>query len=176
MDFANPGNYFELFSIPQSFDIDLKMLEKHYLEMLSRVHPDPAVQLSDTERRLTLQWATLTNEAYQTLKRPLERARYLLGLMGIQTREDDNTAMPREFLLEQMEWRETLHQSILLKNETAIEALETQIRNERTSLLESLSTLFNDEKKTQDTVVIVRQLAFLEKLGKDVSDALAEME
>lgn len=176
MDFANPGNYFELFSIPQSFDIDLKMLEKHYLEMLSRVHPDTAVQLSDTERRLTLQWATLTNEAYQTLKRPLERARYLLGLMGIQTREDDNTAMPREFLLEQMEWRETLHQSILLKNETAIEALETQIRNERTSLLESLSTLFNDEKKTQDTVVIVRQLAFLEKLGKDVSDALAEME
>ncbi len=176
MEFANPGNYFDLFRIPRSFDVDLKMLEKHYLEMLSRVHPDTAVQLSDTERRLTLQWATLTNEAYQTLKRPLERARYLLGLMGIQTREDDNTAMPKEFLLEQMEWRETLHQSILLKNEAAIETLEAHIRNERTSLLESLSSLFDDDKKTQDVVVIVRQLAFLEKLGKDVSDALAEME
>lgn len=176
MDFANPGNYFELFRIPQSFDVDLKTLEKHYLEILSKVHPDTAVQLTDTERRLTLQWATLTNEAYQTLKRPLERAHYLLRLMGIQTQEDDNTAMPKEFLLEQMEWRETLHQSILLKNETAIENLETHIRNERISLLESLSSLFDDVRKTQDAVVIVRQLSFLEKLSKDVSDALAEME
>lgn len=175
MDFANPGNYFELFSLPQSFDVDLQLLEKQYLQILARVHPDKAVQLSDTERRITLQWATLTNEAYQTLKRPLERARYLLGLLGVQTREDDNTAMPREFLLEQMEWREKLHQSILLKNETAIEALETHICNERTSLLESLSCLFEEGAKVEEAVVIVRQLAFLEKLGKDVSDALAEM-
>ena len=176
MDFANPGNYFELFRIPQSFDVDLKLLEKQYLDILAKVHPDTAIQLSDTERRLTLQWATLTNEAYQTLKRPLERAQYLLGLMGMQTREDDNTSMPTEFLLEQMEWREKLHQSVLLKNETAIEALETHIRNEKASLLESLATLFEDGGKAEDAVVIVQQLSFLEKLGKDVGDALAEME
>lgn len=176
MNFANPGNYFELFRIPQSFDIDLRVLEKQYLEILAKVHPDTAVQLSDTERRLTLQWATLTNEAYQTLKQPLERARYLLGLMGVQTREDENTSMPTEFLLEQMEWREKLHQSILLKNKMAIEATEKHIRNERCSLLESLSGLLDDGGKAQEAVVIIRQLAFLEKLGKDVSTALAEME
>ena len=36
----------------------------------------------DAERRLSMQWATQVNEAYQTLKNPLERAQYLLHLAG----------------------------------------------------------------------------------------------
>ena len=116
MNSVPSSNYFDLFQLPQRFDVDLVKLDSHYLEMQARVHPDKAAHLSDAERRLSLQWATLTNEAYQTLKRPLDRARYLLKINGVNTHEEGNTSMPPEFLLEQIEWREEMEGAATLLN------------------------------------------------------------
>ena len=56
----------------------------------------------------TLQPTALVNEAFQTLKNPLRRGRYLLQLRGIDTDEEIDTAMDSAFLMEQMELRESL--------------------------------------------------------------------
>lgn len=173
---AASSNYFELFQLPQNFHLDLGKLDSHYLELQTRVHPDKSAHLSDAERRLSLQWATLANEAYQTLKRPLERARYLLKIHGLDTREEDNTAMPTEFLLEQIEWREELQESVVLRNLDALDRLSARLRTETDTLFESLGTLLDDERQHPAAAVIVRQLAFLEKLGRDLNDALAALE
>jgi DnaJ-domain-containing protein 1 len=58
------------------------------------VHPDRHAHLPETERRLSMQWATQVNEAYRTLKKPLLRAHYLLRLAGAETDHESNTAMP----------------------------------------------------------------------------------
>ena len=55
-----------------------------------------------------MQWATRANEAYQTLKKPLKRAAYLCELNGVDLQTESNTAMPPDFLMQQMEWREAL--------------------------------------------------------------------
>jgi molecular chaperone HscB len=170
------SNYFELFQMPQSFRLDLGKLDSHYLELQMRVHPDKSAHLSDAERRLSLQWATLANEAYQTLKRPLERARYLLKIQGVDTREEDNTAMPTEFLLEQIEWREELQEAVILRNQQAMERLAGRLKTETDNLFDSLGTLLDDERQHPAAAVMVRQLAFLEKLGRDLNDALAALE
>ncbi|HUL13673.1 MAG TPA: Fe-S protein assembly co-chaperone HscB [Methylococcaceae bacterium] len=170
------SNYFELFQMPQSFRLDLGKLDSHYLELQTRVHPDKSAHLSDAERRLSLQWATLANEAYQTLKRPLERARYLLKIQGVDTREEDNTAMPTEFLLEQIEWREELQEAVILRNQQAMERLAGRLKTETDNLFDSLGTLLDDERQHPAAAVMVRQLAFLEKLGRDLNDALAALE
>jgi molecular chaperone HscB len=170
------SNYFELFQMPQTFRLDLGKLDSHYLELQTRVHPDKSAHLSDAERRLSLQWATLANEAYQTLKRPLERARYLLKIQGVDTREEDNTAMPTEFLLEQIEWREELQEAVILRNQQAMERLAGRLKTETDNLFDSLGTLLDDERQHPAAAVMVRQLAFLEKLGRDLNDALAALE
>ena len=170
------SNYFELFQMPQHFRLDLGKLDSHYLELQTRVHPDKSAHLSDAERRLSLQWATLANEAYQTLKRPLERARYLLKIHGVDTREEDNTAMPPEFLLEQIEWREELQEAAILRNQPAMDRLAVRLKTETNNLFDSLGTLLDDERQHPAAAVIVRQLAFLEKLGRDLNDALAALE
>ncbi len=176
MTLAASSNYFELFQMPPHFRLDLAQLDRHYLELQTRVHPDKSAHLSDSERRLSLQWATLANEAYQTLKRPLARARYLLRLHGVDTREEDNTQMPKEFLLEQIEWREELQEALVLRNLDALERLSARLKSETNNLLDSLGTLLDDERKHPAAAVIVRQLAFLEKLGRDLNDAMAELE
>ncbi|MBM4202028.1 MAG: Fe-S protein assembly co-chaperone HscB, partial [Gammaproteobacteria bacterium] len=167
---------FELFQLPAEFRLDLEQLDRHYRELQARVHPDKSAHLSEAERRVSLQWATLTNEAYQTLKRPLERARYLLTLHGVDTQEEDNTAMPTEFLLEQIEWREELQDALTRRDTHAMEGLAARLRAETNSSFETLGTLLDDERRHPAAASLVRQLAFLEKLGRDLNDALAELE
>ena len=173
---AAASNYFELFQMPELFQLDLGKLDSHYLELQARVHPDKAAHLSDAEKRLSLQWATLTNEAYRTLKRPLERARYLLQIHGVDTQEEDNTAMPREFLLEQIEWREELHGAVALRNFDALERMAGRLKSEMNALFESLATLLDIERHHPPAAVLVRQLAFLEKLERDLNQAMADLE
>ena len=173
---AASSNFFELFQMPPLFRLDLGQLDRHYLEMQTRVHPDKSAHLSDAERRLSLQWATLANEAYQTLKRPLARARYLLKIHGVDTREEDNTAMPTEFLLEQIEWREEMQEAVTLRNTHAMDRLVARLKVETNTLFDSLGTLLDDERQHPAAAVIVRQLAFLDKLGRDLNDALAALE
>ena len=176
MNSAPSSNYFELFQLPQQFDVDLAKLDSHYLEIQARVHPDKAAHLGATERLLSLQWATLTNEAYQTLKRPLDRARYLLKIKGVDTQEEGNTSMPPEFLLEQIEWREEMEGAATLRNVEALERMARRLRSEIDNLFTSLADLLEDENQCTAAAVIVRQLAFLEKLGRDLNDALADLE
>jgi molecular chaperone HscB len=164
-------NYFELFQLSQRYALDSDTLDRRYLELQTRVHPDRAAHLSDAEKRLYLQWATLTNEAYRTLKRPLDRARYLLRLHGVNTREEDNTAMPAEFLLEQIEWREELQQAITLRSQQILDRLELRVRQETERLLETLTTLLDVEGQLLAAADVVRQLAFLEKLQRDIDQA-----
>jgi curved DNA-binding protein CbpA len=87
-------NHFELFDLPASFAIDLDQLDRHYRKLQSEVHPDKFAAASPAERLRSMQLATHVNEAYQTLKSPITRARYLLHLHGVDTLEETNTAMP----------------------------------------------------------------------------------
>ena len=106
-----PGkNHFELFGLPVAFDLDADDLASRYRELQRRVHPDKFANASDQERRLSLQMTAQVNEAFQTLKDPVRRGRYLLSLRGIDTDEETDTAMDPAFLMEQMEWRENLEE------------------------------------------------------------------
>ena len=92
MDFN--ADHFILFGLPRSYRLDPLVLDKRYREIQSEVHPDRFAQAGDSERRLSLQWATRVNEAYQTLRKPLPRAQYLLSLSGHDVDGHSNTAMP----------------------------------------------------------------------------------
>ena len=99
-------NHFELFHLPQQFTLNQADLDAAFREVQTRVHPDKFVQASDAEKRVAMQWSTRANEAYQTLKKPLQRATYLCELQGIDLQTESNTNMPAAFLMQQMEWRE----------------------------------------------------------------------
>lgn len=107
-EFELGKNYFELFELPLSFDIDSADLTARYRDLQRRFHPDRYVNASDQDRRLSLQMTAFINEAYQTLNDPLARGRYILGLHGIGTDEETDTVMDPGFLVEQMELREHL--------------------------------------------------------------------
>lgn len=100
--------HFELFGLPQSYEVDLVQLDASYRELQRAMHPDRFVNASEQERRLSMQQATRINEAYQTLRDPLKRGRYLLELSGVRHDDQPHTTRDTAFLMEQMELREAL--------------------------------------------------------------------
>lgn len=168
-------NHFELFHLPQRFAIDQNALEQAYRDVQSRVHPDRFVGATDTEKRVAMQWATRANEAYQTLKSPFRRAAYLCELNGIDLQIESNTAMPRDFLMQQMEWREALEEAKATKDLDALENLHAELLEVRKAKLAHIGELL-DASDYQAAAQGVRQLMFLEKFGEEVHAVFEKLE
>jgi len=174
IDFSK--NHFELFHLPVVYPIDLPGLEQAYREVQREVHPDRFANTTATEQRMAAQWATQVNEAYRTLKSPLARGRYLLKLHGIDTEEESNTAMPVDFLVQQMEWRESVESAKQSKDEVTLERLTSQKREEEKRLFVLLASQLGNDATRADARETVRKLRFLEKLGEEIDDAVERLE
>lgn len=162
-------NHFELFGLPAVFSLDAGALEQRYRQLQREVHPDRFATATDSERRLSMQLATRVNEAYRTLRSPLPRARYLLELAGVDVAAESNTAMPADFLMEQMEWREGLEEADRAGDTCGLNRLDLQIGQQRTRSHAELERLFS-AGDLAGAAQLVRKLMFLERFSDDVDE------
>jgi len=122
-----------------------------------------------------MQWATRANEAYKTLKSPFKRAAYLCELNGIDLQIESNTAMPREFLMQQMEWREELEDAKGSRNLDALDVLEKQLHTARGAKITHIGELL-DAGNFSEAAQGVRQLMFLVKFDEEVHAVFEKLE
>ena len=85
-------DYFSLFELPRHLHIDLIALEKKFYAQSRRLHPDRFAAKPQAEQDAALAASSRLNDAYRTLKDPLARIEYLLGLEGIQLEEQSRAA------------------------------------------------------------------------------------
>lgn len=137
------ANYFELFGLPVRFALDRVALDKAYRDLQAQVHPDRFANADAAEQRVSMQKATRANEAYNALRKPLSRARYFLELHGVDLGTDSNTAMPAEFLIEQMEWREAVEEARLGGDHHELEALHRRVSSELDGRYAALGVLLD---------------------------------
>jgi molecular chaperone HscB len=163
---ALTSSHFELFGLAPAFALDVARLESAYRDIQSKVHPDRFAHAGDAERRASMQMTTRVNEAYRTLKVPVLRAKYLLELNGVDVAFETNTAMPRDFLMEQMELREKLEEATQSSDLDLIaHALSVAKREIEDQIRETVDSK-HDFAAAGD---IVRKLMFLERFGEDVA-------
>lgn len=168
-------DHFALFDLSPAFAIDLPALERRYLELQAQVHPDKHTSLPDAEQRVSMQRATRVNEAYQTLRSPLARARYLLNLRGVDPQIERNTAMPKDFLVQQLEYRETVSDARAAGDMTVLGELEQKLRGEIRSEYETVGRQLEAEDNDA-AAQSVRRLLFKEKLLLEIGDAIEVIE
>ena len=169
-------DFFSLFELPKIFRLNLSELDSRYRDVQAQVHPDRFAHASEAERRMSMQWATRANEAYQTLKKPLERAKYLLHLAGHDLQAENNTAMPTEFLMEQMEWREAVMEARGGGDHHELERLHNRLRSDMAGRFDELAALLDEKQDYAAATDLVRRLMFLDKLLYEIDDALASLE
>ena len=164
-------NHFELFGLQAAFSVDEAALDQSYREIQARVHPDRFAHAGDAERRASLQWTTRVNEAYRSLKSPVQRASHILALHGVDVAFETHTAMAPSFLAQQMELREALENATHSKDAGALGALQQSIARDKQTLENKLAQRIDSEKDYAAAAGLVREMQFLEKLEAEIDGA-----
>jgi molecular chaperone HscB len=170
-------NFFELFGLPVGFDIDTADLARRYRDLQQSVHPDRFASGSPEERRLSMQFTTLINEAFQTLKDPVRRGRYLLSLDGVATNEDSDTSMRPEFLMEQMELREGLEEARQQSDpHTRLAEIANDIERQMRRKIDEFRACYEQGGIGRAGARnAVREMQFLEKLLREIDNLEEEL-
>lgn len=161
-------NYFELFGIPEGFEIDQDKLAEKYHSFQNALHPDRFANASDQERRISVQSTAFVNEAYTTLKSDLKRAHYLLKLRNIDFNADTETSNDAEFLMQQMELHERVEG---VDNVTdpmaALDDLSQELKQQQAQLISQFSAQYTagNIPEAKDTAL---KLQYYERLTNQI--------
>src|SRR5258706_6239121 len=136
-------SHFDLFGLDPRYALETEKLEQAYRDIQARVHPDRYAQSGDAERRASLQLTTRVNEAYRTLKDPVQRAKHILDLNGVDVAFETNTQMPSDFLLKQLEWREELEEAVQTRNADRLDAMRKRLSLEGKAIQADIETLID---------------------------------
>ena len=163
---------FELFGVPRRFAQERSALDARWKELQREAHPDRHAASGAAAQRQAMQWSVRINEAYQRIKDPMRRAAYLCELHGAPIRAEDNTAMPGDFLMQQMEWREALEEADSIGQ---VEALEAQVRQARRVALERCGDLIDQQQDFAGAARQVRALMFIARFAIDIERRLEQL-
>jgi len=174
IDFSQ--DYFALFGLPARYRFDPAELDAAYRKLQTEVHPDRFASAGDDERRLALQSSSRVNEAYRALRSPLERANYLLLLRGVDALAETDTALPSEFLEQQLECRESVADAIGRRDTRALTALQKSIEAAAAKLELELAEQLDLPEVPPKARVTLRKLKFLSKVAADIAAAIDEID
>ena len=164
-------DFFALFGLPQKFALDQDALAAKIRELQSAAHPDRFAGGGAAQIRVAAQMSARVNEAAQTLRNPLSRAAYLLSLRGVLAFDETNTAMPPEFLMRQLEWREAAEEARENSDNAALESLRAEARAERQAVSEQAARLLDQNGDLEAACDAVRKWKYLEKFLAELEPA-----
>ena len=165
---------FTLFGLPQRFAQDRTAVDARWKELQREAHPDKFAAQGAAAQRVAMQWSVRINEAYQRLKDPQRRAAYLCELHAAPINAETNTAMPAEFLIQQMEWREALDEA---SSTEKLNELRQESASMRALVLQKCEQLLDVARDYAAAAQQVRVLMFIARFTHDVDarlDALGQ--
>lgn len=163
---------FELFAVPTQFVQDRAQLDARWKELQREAHPDKFAAQGAAAQRVAMQWSVRINEAYQRLKDPLKRASYLCELHGAPINAENNTAMPTDFLMQQMEWREALDDAKTIEDMDKI-ALQSNMSGRKQ--LSKIEQSLDVEKDFAAAAQQIRSLMFIERFASEVDARIDQL-
>jgi len=159
-------NYFELFNLPEKFQIDSVKLQENYRSIQKEIHPDRFATSTENEKVQSMIKSTQVNDAYQTLKSPTKRAKYILSLH----RSVEKITLPPDFLMQQMEWEE--HLEDIEKKIKELDQFKLTINKKYEEYSLMLSTQIDNDQNWNEAAITIDKLYFVEKLLHKINIAL----
>jgi molecular chaperone HscB len=170
------SNFFELFGLPVSYDVDMDQVQQQYMTLQKVVHPDKFANASDQEKRLSMQQTSWINEAQSTLKDPVSRAIYMLRLKDIDFSLDNETTMDAAFLMQQLEMRERLES--VRKESDPLDRLDELTEEVKQSTAEMISGFVEsyENQQFEASMEWIRKLQFMQKARNEINVLAAAIE
>ena len=162
------NNPFALFDLPVAFQVDSALLNERYLALQKSLHPDNFSAASAQEQRLAMQKSAEINDALRILKDPIARADSIIALnTGEQENPEEKSNKDIGFLMQQMEWRETLENIENRQDTDELTAFAQEINQIRHAILSELSTALG-EQQWDIARAITDKLRFIKKLQTEI--------
>ena len=171
MKFADDD--FTLFGLAPRYALARDDLDARWKALQSEVHPDRFVREGTASQRVAMQWALRVNEAYQRLKDPVRRGAYLCELRGAKVDAQSNTAMPADFLVQQMAWREALDEA---HDMATVEALDDAVAVDEAARLDALRVSLDERDDAAQAAQQVRALMFVARFRDDIRRRLEALD
>lgn len=165
-------DYFQLFSLPRAFELDVAELLPRYRELQRQFHPDRSAAEPADVQRVAVQQAADINAAFAALKEPVARARHLLALAGHPVNIESATVSDTDFLMAQMEMREQLE-------EAGTQEQLAGLREEAQEWLDNLGREFAIDYREADwseAADTVRKMQFILRFIEEVRGQEARLE
>lgn len=159
-------NYFELFNLPEKFQIDSVKLQENYRSIQKEIHPDRFATSTENEKTQSMIKSTQVNDAYQTLKSTTKRAKYILSLH----KSVEKITLPPNFLMQQMEWEE--HLEDIEKNNKELDQFKLAINKKYKEYSLLLSKQIDNDQNWNEAAITIDKLYFVEKLLHKINIAL----
>jgi molecular chaperone HscB len=133
------GDHFSLFGLPRKLWIEMSALEKKFLELSWKLHPDKFVNASPEEQETSLKGSSRLNDAYRVLRDPVARVEYLLEIEGMRKEGEHKQQAPPELLEEVFELNESLDELREAKASRGdLGALRSRLESEEKNFQEKL--------------------------------------
>jgi molecular chaperone HscB len=166
-------NYFELFEMPVSLQVDKKYIQDKYFELQKKYHPDFFSNESEEEQADVLEKSSMINKAYKSFQNEDETIKYVLQIKGL-LEEEEKYQLPPDFLMEMMELNETLMEvddSSLEETETKISQLQKHLYDEVQNIIE----YYNDDRTTDEQLLQVKDYYYKRKYLNRILERLDGM-
>lgn len=163
---------FELFDLPVQFAQDGAVLDARWKALQREAHPDKFAAQGAAAQRVAMQWSVRINEAYQRLRNPLKRASYLCELHGAPIHAENNTAMPPDFLVQQMQWREDLDDACSVGD---MEKIAAQTLASSREQLKNIEATLDVHKDFAAAARLIRSLMFIERFASEVEARIVQL-
>ena len=164
-------NYFTLFNLPEAYVLDADLLAEKYWLLQKQTHPDRFASASKQDQLKSAQYAAIVNDAYEVLKSPLKRAIYMLKLKGLEQDDQRSSKLSPDFLMQQIELRETLEDIKANENpQVALAVLDEKLQEQLAELERALDACFKEatESAIKTAAETVNKMHFIIKMLKEV--------
>ena len=162
------NNPFALFDLPVAFQVDSALLNERYLALQKSLHPDNFSAASAQEQRLAMQKSAEINDALRILKDPITRADSIIAINTGETENpEEKSNKDIDFLMQQIEWRETLENIENRQDTDELTAFAQEINQIRHAILSELSTAL-DAQQWDIARAITDKLRFIKKLQAEI--------
>ena len=157
-------NYFKLFNIPETADIDLDKLDEQYFSIQKKYNLNqPDLQEADRARLFSA--LTQLNFGYKVLKSDVGRIEHLLSLKGINL-DNYKDQIGIEILKSVVESDEKISTC------TEFSALESMLLKYELSFNEKLKYIRSNFSISKDIVVALIELKYLDKIISNIKAKL----
>ncbi len=136
-------DHFQFLDVGQRLNLDLGQLEATFHDLSRHFHPDYFFGSDLQEQQFSMDRSSFLNDSYRTLRDPVLRAKYRLGLEGVDL-EEGKQKTPPELLMEVFEVNERLEEIRAVKgskNEQKVEDIRRSLRKSQQHLEERLMQL-----------------------------------